>query len=127
MPWSSSAVALDPHLLALEHDVTSDKKHDRSGDQGHRLRPGDDQEHATVQDEGWQTAGTWQQRSVARSARYAEQDSAWLVELLLSWVAALGNVSSTWPIERVLIADGESAVKKGAAFIRRAFTWLLGR
>jgi hypothetical protein len=41
------------------------------------------EERATVQDEGWQSAGAWQQRSVARSARHAEQVSAWLVGLLL--------------------------------------------
>src|SRR6266536_2710396 len=41
------------------------------------------EEHATVQDEGGQAAGAWQSRSVARSARHAEQFSAWLVELLL--------------------------------------------
>ena len=32
-----------------------------------------------------------------------------------------------WPIERVLIAHGESASINGAAFVRRAFAWLLGR
>jgi RNA-directed DNA polymerase len=41
------------------------------------------EEHATVQDEGWQSAGARQSRSVARSARYAEQVLARLVELLL--------------------------------------------
>jgi hypothetical protein len=41
------------------------------------------EEHATAQDEGWKTAGAWQQRPVARSARHAEQVPAWLVELLL--------------------------------------------
>ena len=32
-----------------------------------------------------------------------------------------------WPIERVLIAHGEPAIADGAALVRRAFTWLLGR
>ncbi len=32
-----------------------------------------------------------------------------------------------WPIERVLIAHGEPARADGAAFVRRAFVWLLGR
>ena len=40
------------------------------------------EERATAQDKGWQSAGARQQRSVARSARHAEQVSAWLVELL---------------------------------------------
>jgi len=34
------------------------------------------EERATAQDEGWQSAGAWQQRSMARSARHAEQLSA---------------------------------------------------
>lgn len=33
----------------------------------------------------------------------------------------------TWPIERVVIAHGEPATANGAAFVRRAFAWLLGR
>jgi hypothetical protein len=48
------------------------------------------EERATAQDEGWQSAGAWQQRSMARSARHAEQLSAWLVELLLPWDAPIG-------------------------------------
>ncbi len=32
-----------------------------------------------------------------------------------------------WPIERVLIAHGEPASVNGAAFVREAFGWLLGR
>jgi Domain of unknown function (DUF4336) len=32
-----------------------------------------------------------------------------------------------WPIERVLIAHGEPASADGAAFVRRAFAWLIGR
>jgi hypothetical protein len=31
-----------------------------------------------------------------------------------------------WPIERVLIAHGDLPTKDGAAFVRRAFTCLLG-
>jgi hypothetical protein len=31
-----------------------------------------------------------------------------------------------WPIERVLIAHGNTAVANGVAFVRRAFRWLLG-
>ena len=34
------------------------------------------QERATAQDEGRQSTGAWQQRSVARSSRHAEQVSA---------------------------------------------------
>jgi hypothetical protein len=30
-----------------------------------------------------------------------------------------------WPIERVLIAHGEPVTENGAAFVRRAFAWLL--
>ena len=48
------------------------------------------EERATAQDEGWQSAGAWQQRSMARSARHAEQLSAWLVELLLPWDTPIG-------------------------------------
>ena len=48
------------------------------------------EERATVQDQGWQSAGAWQQRSVARSARHAEQVSAWLVELLLPGDVSIG-------------------------------------
>jgi hypothetical protein len=40
--------------------------------------------------------------------------------------AALEGILA-WPIERVLIAHGEPATADGAAFVRRAFTWLLGR
>jgi hypothetical protein len=32
----------------------------------------------------------------------------------------------TWPIERVMIAHGDLPTADGAAFVRRAFTWLLG-
>jgi hypothetical protein len=32
-----------------------------------------------------------------------------------------------WPIERVLIAHGEPVTTNGAAFVRSAFGWLLGR
>jgi hypothetical protein len=32
-----------------------------------------------------------------------------------------------WPIERVLIAHGEPVTMEGGAFVRQAFTWLLGR
>jgi len=32
-----------------------------------------------------------------------------------------------WPIERALIAHGEPATTNGAAFVRNAFSWLLGR
>ena len=32
-----------------------------------------------------------------------------------------------WPIERVLIAHGGSVTTEGAAFVRSAFGWLLGR
>lgn len=38
--------------------------------------------------------------------------------------AALGRVLA-WPIERVLIAHGELPTGDGAAFVRRAFGWLL--
>jgi hypothetical protein len=31
-----------------------------------------------------------------------------------------------WPIERVLIAHGDSVTADGAAFVRDAFAWLLG-
>ena len=31
-----------------------------------------------------------------------------------------------WPTERVLIAHGDPATANGAAFVRRAFSWLLG-
>ena len=48
------------------------------------------EERATAQDKGWQSAGARQQRSVARSARHAEQVSAWLVELLLPRDASIG-------------------------------------
>jgi hypothetical protein len=40
--------------------------------------------------------------------------------------AALGRVLA-WPIERVLIAHGDLPSEDGAAFVRRAFAWLLGR
>jgi hypothetical protein len=32
----------------------------------------------------------------------------------------------TWPIERVLIAHGDLPTRDDAAFVRSAFTWLLG-
>ena len=48
------------------------------------------EERATAQDEGWQSADARQQRSVARSARHAEQVTAWLVELLLPRDAPIG-------------------------------------
>src|SRR5215475_251946 len=48
------------------------------------------EERATAQDKGWQSAGARQQRSMARSARHAEQGSAWLVELLLPGDAPIG-------------------------------------
>jgi hypothetical protein len=32
-----------------------------------------------------------------------------------------------WPIERALIAHGDSVATDGAAFVRHAFAWLLGR
>ncbi len=38
--------------------------------------------------------------------------------------AALERILA-WPIERVLIAHGEPATTNGAAFVRRAFAWLL--
>jgi len=38
--------------------------------------------------------------------------------------AALARILA-WPIERVLIAHGESACTDGAAFMRRGFAWLL--
>jgi hypothetical protein len=40
--------------------------------------------------------------------------------------AALGRIL-TWPIERVVIAHGDLPTGEGAAFVRRAFAWLLGR
>ncbi len=40
--------------------------------------------------------------------------------------AALNRVLA-WPIERVLIAHGDLPTEDGAAFVRRAFAWLLGR
>ncbi|HUJ86094.1 MAG TPA: DUF4336 domain-containing protein [Burkholderiales bacterium] len=40
--------------------------------------------------------------------------------------AALARILE-WPIERVLIAHGETVDSNGAAFVRRAFGWLLGR
>ncbi len=40
--------------------------------------------------------------------------------------AALEKILA-WPIERVLIAHGEPVPANGAAFVRRAFAWLLGR
>ena len=39
--------------------------------------------------------------------------------------AALDRILA-WPIERVLIAHGDLPTEKGAAFVRRAFAWLLG-
>lgn len=39
--------------------------------------------------------------------------------------AALGRILD-WPIERVLIAHGKPAASNGKAFVRNAFTWLLG-
>ena len=39
--------------------------------------------------------------------------------------ASLHKILS-WPIERVLIAHGEPVGSDGAAFVRRAFAWLLG-
>jgi hypothetical protein len=39
--------------------------------------------------------------------------------------AALARVL-TWPIKRVVIAHGELPIPDGAAFVRRAFAWLLG-
>lgn len=39
--------------------------------------------------------------------------------------AALGQILA-WPIERVLIAHGDLPAADGAAFVRRAFAWLLG-
>ena len=48
------------------------------------------EERATAQDEGRQSAGARQQRSMARSARHAEQVSARLVELLLLRDASIG-------------------------------------
>ena len=40
--------------------------------------------------------------------------------------AALARILA-WPIERVVLAHGEPASADGAAFVRGAFTWLLGR
>ncbi|MGD0640063.1 MAG: DUF4336 domain-containing protein [Roseiarcus sp.] len=40
--------------------------------------------------------------------------------------AALARICA-WPIQRVLIAHGEPAAADGAAFVRKAFAWLLGR
>ena len=40
--------------------------------------------------------------------------------------AALERILA-WPIERVLIAHGEPATTNGAAFVRHAFAWLIGR
>lgn len=40
--------------------------------------------------------------------------------------AALDRILA-WPIERALIAHGDPAASDGAAFVRRAFGWLLGR
>jgi hypothetical protein len=40
--------------------------------------------------------------------------------------AALDRILA-WPIERVLLAHGECASTNGAAFVHRAFAWLLGR
>ena len=48
------------------------------------------EKRTTVQDQGRQSAGAWQQRSVASSARHAEQVSAWLVELLLPRNVSIG-------------------------------------
>ena len=39
--------------------------------------------------------------------------------------AALNQILA-WPIERVLIAHGDLPTGDGAAFVRRAFAWLLG-
>lgn len=39
--------------------------------------------------------------------------------------AALARILA-WPIERVVLAHGELASTDGAAFVRRAFAWLLG-
>jgi hypothetical protein len=40
--------------------------------------------------------------------------------------AALARVLA-WPIERVVIAHGVMSEASGAAFVRRAFAWLLKR
>jgi hypothetical protein len=40
--------------------------------------------------------------------------------------AALEHILS-WPIERVLVAHGEPATANGKEFVRKAFSWLLGR
>ena len=48
------------------------------------------EEHATAQDEGRQSAGARQQRSMARTARHAEQITARLDELLLRRDASVG-------------------------------------
>ena len=48
------------------------------------------EEPATAQDKGWQSAGARQQRSVARSVRHAKQVPAWLVKLLLPRDAPIG-------------------------------------
>jgi len=66
-----------PHRLQSERSLVSEREPVQ-------------EERATVQDEGWQSAGAWQQRSVARSARTAEHVSAWLVELLLPRDAPIG-------------------------------------
>src|SRR6202045_46303 len=47
------------------------------------------EERATVQDESRRTAEARQQRSVAGSARHAEQFAVRLVELLLPWDASM--------------------------------------
>ena len=49
-----------------------------------------EEKRATVQDDGSQTVGTRQSRSMARSGRQAEQISAWLVRLLLVWNVSAG-------------------------------------
>jgi RNA-directed DNA polymerase len=49
-----------------------------------------EEEHTTAQDEGRQSAGARQHRSVAGSARHAEQITARLVELLLRRDASVG-------------------------------------
>ena len=75
------------------------------------------EEHATVQDEGRRPAGARQQRSVAGSARRAEQVSARLVELLLLRDAAAGipQQSTTTSMSACATSSPDGTRWQGAA------------
>src|SRR4030095_15489710 len=73
------------------------------------------EERATAQDESARAAGARQQRSMAGSARHAEQISARLVELLLPWDASTGI-----PRRRLLCPRARACIPRQTAQSGRA-------